>query len=329
MLHPSARSRLAGTVVSAAVAVAACTEAEVSPEEVIEATEIWSQPEGSRNVFQPQDLEPVSRTSAWIADTGFGVLTKISRAPAENATFGQQDKEPVEVVQPLRIGVSREHGLVVYDLSRRMVDVFTEDGQLIRSFDPGVVPSVLDVTTRPIGVVYASLLRSDSLTTLLVTGSDYRGEAVDTLLGPDVGPFLLRAIQPAPAHTSIVPSGRGFWIWYRAIPDTVYEVAHPAAGARKIVVDGYEEAVGVLSDSRRDMLWFVSNPGDGVRYDGLDVGEAGEAPYRAPLVARRVTPKSFAPKGIYDGAVLGWLVTATDRYRLASYELLPAEGDSP
>jgi hypothetical protein len=308
-----------------------CATENPQPEGIQPAKQLWAQPESASSLLQPHDVAPNGRTSAWVADRAIGALIWISGVPGEGGMFGRQDQGPAEVVRPVRAAASREHGVAAYDLERKMIDVFTSEGQVLASFDPGVVPAVMEVSRMPRGLVYASLLRQDSATTtLFVTYSDFRGGQVDTLLGPTVGPETLRTIPVAPRYASIVASGSGFWVWTRAVPDTVFEVAHSSNDSRKIVVDRrYEQALGLLGDPVQDMLWFVWKQADGLDFDGFDVSSAGLEPYEAPLVSQRSTPGGFQPMGLYDGAVLGWTATAATRFRLTSYELQEARNAGP
>ncbi len=271
------------------------------------------------------DTKAESRTAVWIADQITGGVFRVDPSRLDYRTMGAADTPPAEIVQPLRIAFSPEFGLFVFDQVSRRVDQFTPDGTPIRSFEPELVPSRMDVVRRPIGIQFAvvEMERADSTPRLVVIRTDLRGEQPDTVLYPGAyGPETLWAATARQGHLAVDAGAAGLWVWARTAPDTVFEVT-PAPEARKRVLRPQDQdPVGILVDSEREILWVVS-PGDAdrLRYAAYDLRSESLTGLESSFLGERTT-SGFDPVAATDGAIIGRTSSIGSIPKLAAYDML-------
>lgn len=277
----------------------------------------WAQPDTLLvPIVAPTDAKSMSRESMWVADPQSGAV--YSFAPGENryVAMGAGEREPTQIRVPAKLAVSPELGLSVYDGETKSVDLFATDGTFIRGFEVEFTPAVMEFTDAPIGYVFAiASSEYEGQSRVVIIQTDALGGARDTLLSPDVGPVALRGALTTPGETLITASRKGLWVWSKVAPDSVFEVAARSARVVPIRVEDHD-AVGLLSDPTRDMLWFVHVTDEGSSYSAYDTRADAEAPF----LGTRTTPGGFSPRLVFDGILMGWtrgLIT----FVAASYEL--------
>lgn len=263
----------------------------------------WAQPDTLFvPVIAPTDAKSMSRESMWVADPEFGSVFNFAPGEDRYVALGLGDREPAQIKIPAKLALSPEIGLSVYDGETQSIDLFTTGGEFIRGFKIEFTPAVMEFTSAPIGYVFA-IASSDfeGQPRVVIIQTDALGGARDTLLSPDVGPDALRGALATPGETSITASGTGLWVWSRAAPDFVYEVATRSTRMVPVRVED-RSAVGLMGDPTRDMLWFAHVQPDSASYSAYDT----RAGVTEAFLGTRTTPGGFSPRLVYDGILMGW-----------------------
>lgn len=291
-----------------------------------EAVKLWAESDSaplptSRSV----DMKAESRTVVWLADQVTGGVFRIDPTRLDYRLMGVTDNPPEEIERPLRVAVSLDHGLFVFDWISRRVDQFTLDGTPIQSFEPGFVPSRMDVVQRPIGMqfVVVDTDRPDSIPRLIVIRTDLRGEQPDTVVFPGAyGPEALWSATAKAGHLALDASSTGLWAWARVAADTAFEVTPGSIARRRVLRPEDQDPLGILVDSEREILWVVSlAEEDRLRYAAYDIRAPGLAgPEDAYLGERSTT--GLDPKLAKDGVVIGRVQSTGSRTKLAAYDML-------
>jgi len=285
----------------------------VSREETdFEAVEIWAHPDTvGIEVYSPLDFKAASRSVAWAIDGVARGVMRYEPAEGKHGVFGFQDRPPAQVVSPARLAVAENNGLFVFDDSTGMVDLYSPGGQHLRGFDPGLRPSILEVSLHPLRLTYGvRAFAGDSIPTLAIIQTDFRGENPDTLLSPYVGPETLREAPAIRGSLVSAPSVGGLWVFSRTALDTLFEVSS-AASPRKLVLPETDSLrVGILADNQQEILWVVEpRPTGGLGYEAYDIsgpGEDGVIDGAAAYLGFRTTPLYFVARVAFDGSVSGW-----------------------
>jgi len=315
----------AARLAAAALLLAACGD----DTDYTAAREYWAQPDSVIiGLGQPSDVKALTRDDAWVADLVSGVIYSISPPAGRYVGIGMADREPVEVETPAKIAVDPEFGLASFDAETQLVDLFTLEGEHIRGFEPGFVPAVMSFSRRPVGLTFgiaAGDTASGRHPVVIRTG--LRGEERDTLLSPAHGPEALRAATAGPGETSMSPSVEGMWVYSRAAPDTVYDLA-PNGVRRLVVRDADRAGVGILADRALGIVWLVhaEEPGVGRAYAAYDARLAapeGTAPPAdsAAFLGVRTTPDNFRPWAVHDGVIVGVRRIPGRGLALSAYDL--------
>jgi hypothetical protein len=270
-------------------------------------------------------MKAESPTVVWLADRAAGAIFRIDATRLDYRLMGEADNPPEEIEQPVRVAVSPEHGVFVFDWSSRRVDQFTPDGTPVHSFEPGFVPLRMDIVQQPIGMQFAVVDndRPDSIPRLVIIRTDLRGERPDTVLFPGTyGPETLWSATAERGHLALDAGATGMWAWARAAPDTVFEVT-PASIARKRVLRLQDQnPLGILVDSEREILWVVSPDEENrVRYAAYDIRPPGLAGPEDSYLGERTTT-GFNPRLAKDGVVIGRVQSIGSRTKLAAYDML-------
>ncbi len=253
----------------------------------------------------PQDMKVTDGGIVWIADDVKDAVIRLDVPNNSYKMFGHDDTKPLEIMQPWRIAVSPDVGVLTFDGTSRNIDLFTLVGQYIRGFTPDFAPSYMDVTSHPISLVAATRrTAADSTQILLVLSSDLLGQRVDTLVGPDHGPESLRSLSPNPRETALAGSDTGLWIWTRAVADTVYGVAISGPTAKLVPRPADLDGVGMLFDRAMGIVWLVQPDSAGLAYAGYDVAAGGVMDEEA-YIGTRTTPPEFTPQVAHEGLVIG------------------------
>lgn len=276
------------------------------------AVEIWAHPDTlGVDVYTPLDFEAASRNVVWAIDRFTAGVLRYDPSNGEYGIIGLQDRPPAEIVSPARLAIGQNEGIFVFDDSTGMVDLFSPGGQHIRGFDPGLRPSILEVSRQPLRLTYGvrTFAGSDTVPTLSIIQSDFLGQDQDTLLSPDVGPESLRDAKAFRRNVIVTPASGGLWVFSRTMSDTVFEVS--ARTARKLVLPETDSLrVGVIADLQQQILWVVSpNPPSGLDYEAFDISgeaEGGIIDGGSAYLGARTTPGGFSPQTAYDGTVSGW-----------------------
>jgi len=281
----------------------------------------WAQPDTVLvAIAAPTDSKSISRASMWVADPEAEAVYMV--APGENRylALGAGDMEPTQIHVPAKLAISPELGLSVYDVETQSVDMFTTGGTFIRGFEIEFKPAVMEYTNAPIGYVFAIASTDyDGSPRVVVIQMDALGGARDTLLSHDVGPAALRGAFAARGETLITKSAGGLWVWSKAVPDSIYEVASRSARVIPVRLED-RAAVGLLSDPARDMLWFAHVQEAGASYSAYDT----RAEVESPFLGTRTTPAGFSPRHVYDGILMGW-TRGRNTLVAASYDLKAGE----
>ncbi len=284
----------------------------VSLEGDVEAVEIWAHPDTlGINVYDPIDFKAASRTVVWAIDRIAGGVMRYEPAEGEHGVFGFMERPPEQVVSPARLAVAENTGLFVFDDSTGMVDLYSPGGQHLRGFDPGLRPSILEVSRRPLRLTYGvRAFADDSIPTLAIIQTDFRGENPDTLLSPDVGPQTLRGAPAIRGGLVATPSNGGLWVFSRVALDTVFEVSGSGPQRKLVFPESDSMRVGVLADLQQEILWVVEpRLTGGLGYEAYDIsgpGDDGIIDGAAAYLGFRTTPPSFVAKVAFDGSVSGW-----------------------
>jgi hypothetical protein len=291
-----------------------------------EAVQLWAESDSAPlPTLRTADMKAESRSVVWLAAQVAGGVFRIDPTRRDYRSMGMADNPPAEIERPLRVAVSQEHGLFVFDLISRRVDQFTLDGTPLRSFEPGFVPSRMDVVRRPIGMqfVVVDADRADSIPRLVVVRSDLTGEQPDTVLFPGAyGPETLWSATAEPGQLAIDASSTGLWAWAGIAADTAFEVT-PASSARKRPLRLQDQdPLGILVDGEREILWVVSLDGeDRIRYAAYDIRAPGLVGTEDSYLGERTTT-GFDPKLAKDGVVIGRVQSSGFRTKLAAYDML-------
>jgi hypothetical protein len=275
------------------------------------AVEIWAHPDTvGVDVYSPQDFKAASRSVAWAIDGIARGVMRYEPGEGKHGIFGFQERPPAQVVSPARLAIAENTGVFVFDDSTGMVDLYSPGGQHLRGFDPGLRPSILEVSRRPLRLTYGvRAFADDSIPTLVVIQTDFLGQNPDTLLSPDVGPETLRAAPAVRGGLIATSSISGLWIFSRMATDTVFEVG--SGTARKLALPEADSMrAGILADLQQEILWVASaRPEGGLEYEAYDIsgpGDNGVIDGNQAYLGVRTTPLSFVGRVAYDGSVSGW-----------------------
>jgi hypothetical protein len=269
----------------------------------VAATPYWAQPDTIFvPVATPSDAKAMSRSSMWVTDPKAKAVFMLAPGEHRYVAIGADDREPTQIVFPAKLAVSADFGVSVYDLQTRSVDMFTRDGAYLRGFEVEFLPAVMEITTDPIGYIFAVVSGDDDgQTHVLIIQTDMLGGSRDTLLSADAGPAALRGADASSGETLITASGKGLWVWSKTVPDSVYEVA--ARSARVIPVRTEDQtAAGLLGDPASDMLWLADMESDLARFSAYDMRAGIESAY----LGTRTVEGEFSPRLVYDGILMGW-----------------------
>ncbi len=291
-----------------------------------EAVELWAEADSAPlPTSHSLDMKAESPTVVWLADRVTGGIFRIDPPGRDYRLMGAVDNPPEEIQRPLRVAVSPEHGVFVFDLITRRVDQFTPDGTPVHSFEPGFIPSRMDVVQRPIGLQFAVVnsVRADSMPRLVIIRTDLRGDQPDTLLfSGTYGPEALWSAIAEPGHLALDAGAAGMWAWARVAADTVFEVT-PGSSARKRVLRLQDQdPLGILVDSEREILWVVSpDEEDRRRYAAYDIRSPGLSGPEDSYLGERTTT-GFDPKLAKDGVLIGRVQSVSSGMKLAAYDML-------
>ena len=275
------------------------------------AAEIWAHPDTvGIEVYSPLDFKAASRSVAWAIDGVARGVMRYEPAEGKHGVFGFQDRPPAQVVSPARLAVG-ESGVFVFDDSTGMVDLYSPGGQHLRGFDPGLRPSILEVSLRPLRLTYGvRAFADDSIPTLAIIQTDFLGENPDTLLSPYVGPETLREAPAIRGSLVSTPSVGGLWVFSRTALDTVFEVSSAGSPRKLVLPEPDSLRVGILADLQQEILWIVeARPTGGLGYEAYDIsgpGDDGVIDGAAAYLGFRTTPLYFVAKVAFDGSVSGW-----------------------
>ena len=302
----------AATFISQACAPERESDEPVSLGDGLEAAEIWAHPDTlGIEVYAPLDFKAASRTVAWAIDRVARGVMRYEPAAGQHGVFGFMDRPPVQVVSPARLAVAENTGLFVFDDSTGMVDLYSPGGQHLRGFDPGLRPSILEVSRRPLRLTYGvRAFADDSIPTLAIIQTDFLGENPDTLLSPDVGPETLRGAPAVSGGLVSTPATGGLWVFSRTALDTVFEVSSTGPQRKLVLPETDSMRVGMLADLQQEILWVVEpRPTGGLAYEAYDIsgpGDDGIIDGAAAYLGLRTTPPYFVAKVAFDGSVSGW-----------------------
>ena len=289
------------------------SEKPVSLEESdLEAVEMWAHPDTlGIHVYAPEDFKAASRSVAWAIDGIAKGVMRYEPAESKHAVFGFLDNPPEQVVSPARLAVAENTGLFVFDDSTGLVDLYSPGGQHLRGFDPGVRPSILEVSLRPLRLTYGvRAFADDSIPTLAIIQTDFLGHNPDTLLSPHAGPETLRYAPAVSGSLVATPSVSGLWVFSNTATDTVFEVSGVGPSRKLVLPESDSMRVGILADLQQEILWVVEpRPTGGLRYEAYDIsgpGDDGMVDGAAAYLGLRTTPPRFVAKVAFDGSVSGW-----------------------
>jgi len=291
-----------------------------------EAVELWAESDSAPLLISRSvDMKAESPTVVWLADRVAKAVFRIDATRLDYRLMGAADNPPAEIEQPVRVAVSPEHGVFVFDWSSRRVDQFTPDGTPVHSFEPAFIPFRMDVVQQPIGMQFALVNndRSDSIPRLVIIRTDLRGEQPDTVLFPGTyGPEALWSATAEPGHLALDADATGMWAWARVATDTAFEVT-PASIARKRVLRPQDQnPLGILVDSEREILWVVSlGEENRLRYAAYDTRSQGLVGPEDSYLGERTTT-GFRPKLAKNGVVIGLVQSIGSQTKLAAYDML-------
>ncbi|MCK5448404.1 MAG: hypothetical protein KAJ43_09680 [Gemmatimonadetes bacterium] len=302
---------------AAAISLQACApeqgfEEPVSSEADLEAVEIWAHPDTAGiNVYAPLDFKAASRSVVWAIDGVARGVMRYEPSEGKHGVFGFVENPPAQVVSPARLAVAENTGLFVFDDSTGMVDLYSPGGQHLRGFDPGVRPSILEVSRRPLRLTYGvRAFADDSIPTLAIIQTNFLGQNPDTLLSPDVGPETLRGAPAVRGSLVSTPSIGGLWVFSKAASDTVFEVSGTGPSRKLALPEADTLRAGILADLQQEILWVVApRPTGGLEYEAYDIsgpGDDGVINGTTAYLGVRTTPLYFLARVTFDGSVSGW-----------------------
>jgi len=291
-----------------------------------EAVQLWVESDSTPlPTSQTSDIEAESRTAVWLTDRTTGGVLRVDPTRLDYRMMGSADHPPDEIVRPWRLAISPEFGLFVFDLSTLRVDHFTPDGTFVQGFEPGFVPSRMDVVEGPIALQFAVVEsgRPDSIPRLMVIRTDFTGTNPDTVLSPGThGPEALWNAVAESGHLALDEGSRGLWAWASVAADTVFEITAGSDGRKRLLRQQDQAPIGVLVDAERQILWLVS-PGEGnrLRFAAYDTRAPGLARPGDAFLGER-TPTGFDPSVAVDGVIVGRVASVRSGKKLAAYDML-------
>ncbi len=299
------------------------------------AVEVWAYPDTSgMQVYAPLDLKSASREVVWAADRFSGSVIRYEPPAGEQGVIGLLDRPPLQIIAPARLAVDANVGIFVYDDSTGMVDLYSPGGQHLRGFDPGLRPSILEISQRPLRLTFGvRTLAQDAPPTLSVIQTSFLGADPDTLLSPTVGPESLRDAPAIRRQLVATAATGGLWIFATAMTDTVFEVSGTGTSRKLALPEPDTLRSGILADLQQQILWVATpRPDGGHVYEAFDIaGDSEVIDGAAAYLGVRTTPPSFAPACAWDGTVAGWYrsdnaVHAPRAYDMRVEELRSGQG---
>lgn len=293
----------------------------------LEAVQIWAHPDSvGIEVYTPLDFKAASREVAWAIDRIASGVLRYEPAVGKHGVFGFLDNPPAEVVAPARLAVAENTGIFVFDDSTGMVDLYSPGGQHLTGFDPGMRPSIFEVSRQPLALTFGvRTFLGDSIPTLTVVQTDFRGQDPDTLLSRTTGPETLRDVPAVGGQLVSTAASGGLWVFTRTATDTVFEVSRREVPRKLVLPEADTLRVGVLADLQQEILWVVSpRPTGGLDYEAYDIATAGEDGIidgAAAYLGARTTPLSFLAQVTFDGSVSGWYQGERNVYSPRAYDL--------
>jgi len=296
------RATILGGLAVVLASLAGCSDQQPVVQDLA-ATPYWAQPDTILvPVVTPTDAKAMSRSSMWVADPEAKAVFVFAPGERRYVALGVDDREPTQIVLPAKLAVSADLGVAVYDLQTRSVDMFTPGGDFLRGFEIEFIPAVMEFTTNPIGYIFAiAASDDDGQSHVLIIQTDMLGVSRDTLLSADTGPSALRGALASAGETLITASGEGLWVWSKAVPDSVYEVAARSARVTPVRTEDHA-AVGLMGDPAIDMLWFARAQPGLARFSAYDTRVGVESAY----LGTRTVESEFSPRLIYEGILMGW-----------------------
>ncbi|MFQ5529540.1 MAG: hypothetical protein ACE5FP_04260 [Gemmatimonadota bacterium] len=311
------RKNILGGLVATLLAMAGCGD-DASVGDSTAAQLYWQQPDSTFvPTLTPTDAKSMSRNSMWAADPRAKAVFRFTPGEGRYVAIGADDREPTQIQVPAKLAVSPELGLSVYDAETKSVDLFTPDGEFVRGFAVEFTPAVMEFSTAPLGYTFAVASSDfDAAPRVLIIRTDVLGVTRDTLLSPDVGPPALRAAEAAPGQTLMASSGNGLWVWSKAAPDTIFEVAPRSSRVIPVRTED-QAAIGMLSDPATDMLWLGHIEDLGGSYSAYDTRTGVDEAF----LGVRTTTGQFSPRLVHDGILMGWYLGEQDRPAAVAYDL--------
>lgn len=291
-----------------------------------EAIQLWVEADSTPlPTSQTSDIEAESRTAVWLADRITGGVFRVDPTRLSYRMMGSGYTPPEEIVRPWRVAFSPDYGLFVFDLSTFRVDQFTPDGTPVQGFEPGFVPSRMDVVGGPIALQFAVVEsgRPDSIPRLMVIRTDLKGTNPDTVLSVGThGPEALWNAAAEPGYLALDAGSRGLWTWARVAADTVFEITADSDGRKRLLRQQDQDPIGVLVDSERQILWIVSHDeGNRRRYAAYDIRTPGLVRPEDSFLGERTTT-GFDPRLAIDGVIVGRVASVRSGFKLAAYDML-------
>jgi hypothetical protein len=262
-------------------------------------------------VYTPLDFKAASRSVAWALDETIKGVMRYEPGEGKHGVFGLQDNPPEQVVSPARLAVDENTGLFVFDDFTDMVDLYSPGGQHLRTFDPGLRPSIFEISRRPLRLTFGvRVATDDSAPTLTIIQTDFLGQHPDTLLSSDVGPETLRDAPAVRGSLVSTPSEGGLWVFSKTATDTVFEVSAVGSPRKLVLPEADTLRSGVVADLQQQILWVVApRPVGGLDYEAYDIsgpGSGGVIDGSAAYLGARTTPRDFLVRVAFDGSVSGW-----------------------
>ena len=316
-------------LVAISLGAVACTEPQsplIEFEPYAEAVLRFEQPNTSAlRSFRPNDLKAESTDAAWIADLLTGAVLRFEPLQGHYRRMGMQDEPPAEIDTPVKIAVSKDLGVFVFDLGSNKVHLFSPGGEHLRAFEPGFLPSRIEITRSPIGLVFGLIdTLNEGSPRLTVIRTDAVGGRPDTLLQRGShGPAALWEVVASPGELSLDGGESGMWAWAKTVPDTVFEITDSPQARKRILRPEDRAAQGVLIDIERGILWVV-RAGDEdaeLRFSAYDATEPGTVEAQNAFLGERSTV-GFWPWDAVDGTIMGLRSAKAGGYNLASYDML-------